>query len=109
MTLSMTKNPSRMLPEVFVLNFNIPSNDPNTTFQRVSIFILTLMPQIRMHFGEWEVVVVCHPKERVSISVSIFPRVIQLHFSQWEAIVVCRPRRGVELLKEIDIFAMIIV
>ena len=106
----MAKNPLRKLPEVFVLNFNIPSNDPNTTFQRVSIFILTLMPQvIQMHFGEWEVVVVCHPKERVSISVSIFPRVIQLHFSQWEAIVVCRPRRGVELLKEIDIFAMIIV
>ena len=69
------------------------------------------MPQvIRMHFGEREVVVVCHPKERVNIFVSIIiPRVFLLHFGQWEAIVVCRPRRGVELLKEIDIFAMIIV
>jgi len=79
----MTKNPSWRLPEVFVL----------------------IIPQvIRIHFSEWEVVVVCRPRARRGVMTSALkiPQMIETHFSDWEEVVA---RRGVKILQDIDILA----
>ena len=88
-------NPSRKLPEVFVL----------------------IIPQaIQIHFSRhrWEVIVlvVCSPSLRrvlrrlggVRIFVLIIiPKMVQIQFGEWEVVVVCRPRRaprrGVKILQ----------
>ena len=72
----MTMNPLRKLLEVFVL----------------------IIPQvIRVHFGEWEeVVLVCRPWRGMRIFVLIILQVIRIvrRIHEWEVVVLCRPRRG---------------
>ena len=85
----MTKNPSRKLPEVFVL-------------------IIPKVIRIHWHLSEWGVVAltVCRPR-RIFVLIIVIPQVIRMHFgdSEWEVVVVRRLRRGVKLLKDIDILA----
>jgi hypothetical protein len=84
----MMMNPSKKLPEVFVLII------PQVTRTRILIYI-----------SKWEVVV-CHPRRGVMmrIFVLIIPQMIRIHFSEWEE-VVSRRLGGVKMYKDIDILA----
>ena len=74
----MTKNPSRKLPEVWILIISIV---------------------IRIHFREWEAAVVCRSRIRMRIRMSY----LKFGECQWEVVVVVRrPRRGVKILTDID-------
>ena len=84
----MTKNPSRKLWEVLFLK----------------------IPQvIRIHIGEWEVVVVCCPRRGI-MRILIIPQVIRipyLKFGEWQwEVVVVLVRRGVKILADSDILAI---
>ena len=86
----MTKNPSRKLSEVWI----------------------SIIPQviIRVHFSEWEVVVVSRPRRIFQVVLTI-PQVIRMSYFkfQWKVVVVVvvvvvrRPCRGVKILRDIDI------
>jgi hypothetical protein len=84
----MIMNPSKKLPEVFVLII------PQVTRTRILIYI-----------SKWEVVV-CHPRRGMRIFVLVIPQMIRIHFSEWEEVVlVFRRLGGVKMFKDIDILA----